>query len=424
MKVLWITNQIIGDLAIKQGLKAVTGQWLNAELEKEKRIGKNKLVVCTIASTKDILVEKNVKYIVLPHGNIVNYQVKEDSVRDWTILLDEENPDILLVWGTENAVGLAALIANNRRSNPIPSAVYIQGVMEAIYKNYRGGFSDSEIKKFTTLIERVRRTSIFDMEAMYCNNSKRERDIIQKADYVIVENKWAENIYKAMNSEIKILYNRLPIQDSFSHFSWSNEKNRSNHKIITCAAGYPLKGIHQVIKALSLVKEKYPDLKLIVPGNNSFFVKGIKARISQHGYNKYVKMLIQKYGLENNVVFVGPLSSDEYARQMSESEVFVCASAIENHCSTLREAMTVGVPSIATNVGGIPEYAINGQNCMLYQFSDYSSLAEIIMKLFSDDALRDELSENAKKMIYRMYNEDKMMDLNEIYEIMKVEKNS
>ena len=38
MKIMWITNQIIGSLANKKGLKPITGQWLNAELKREEQL--------------------------------------------------------------------------------------------------------------------------------------------------------------------------------------------------------------------------------------------------------------------------------------------------------------------------------------------------------------------------------------------------
>ena len=83
------------------------------------------------------------------------------------------------------------------------------------------------------------------------------------------------------------------------------------------------------------------------------------------------------------------------AKRMSESNCFVMCSAIENHSSTLKEAMTVGVPCIASYVGGVPEYAFNEKNCLLYRFEDYEVLAQNIIRLFESEDLCKNLSDSA-----------------------------
>ncbi len=413
MKIMWVTNQIVGSLAHKKGLKPITGQWLNAELKIEEQ-GVNELLICTIADHDEEYIDGRIKYLVLGHGNIVLFKVNNKAIQDWKRVIDNEKPDCILIWGTETAVGLAVLRANRQTERCVPVAVYIQGVMKAVYENYRGGFTDKEINKITTLLERIRHTGIFDFEREYYGYYLREKEILELTDYIVLENKWAERIYKEMNPEVKVLNNRLPIQKAFFNKEWI-EETIETHKIITSVAGYPLKGLHHLIKALKIVREKYPDVKLEIPGNNSFFVSGLKKRVSQHGFNRYVRRLIEDSGLQNNVIFVGPLSPEKYADEMSRSEAYICASAIENHCSTLREAMSVGVPCISSAVGGIPEFAKNNVNCLLYQFGNYEEMAACICRVFEDKNLRTKLSVEGKRTIKSMYVDDPMMTLQEIY---------
>jgi len=54
--------------------------------------------------------------------------------------------------------------------------------------------------------------------------------------------------------------------------------------------------------------------------------------------------------------------------------------------------MTVGTPCIASYVGGVPEYAVNEENCLLYRYEDYEVLAQNICRLFEDGQLRTRLS--------------------------------
>ena len=87
------------------------------------------------------------------------------------------------------------------------------------------------------------------------------------------------------------------------------------------------------------------------------------------------------------------------AVQMAISNCFTMCSAIENHSMTLKEAMATGVPCISSYVGGVPEYAEDGKNSLLYRFEDYEVLAEHIIRLFEDQELRKKLSENERASI-------------------------
>ena len=124
MKILWVTNMPLGDLALSMGLKATSGQWLNAELETERALGQNEIVVCTSGAQATELSKDNIKYVVLAHGGVSHYAVTPDKIEDWRALLHSEQPDVLLVWGTEYDIGKCALLANQKK---IPSLIYIQG---------------------------------------------------------------------------------------------------------------------------------------------------------------------------------------------------------------------------------------------------------------------------------------------------------
>ena len=60
-----------------------------------------------------------------------------------------------------------------------------------------------------------------------------------------------------------------------------------------------------------------------------------------------------------------------FAQEMETANVFVMPSSIENHSSTLIEAMIVGVPCVASDVGGISELITHGKTGFLYRFEEY-----------------------------------------------------
>ena len=130
----------------------------------------------------------------------------------------------------------------------------------------------------------------------------------------------------------------------------------------------------------------------------------LKQIIKKNGYIRYIEKLIKKLDLGKNIIFLGELTPIEMANKMASSNAFVLGSAIENQSSTLKEAMIVGVPCIASMVGGIPEYIDNEKNGMLYRYEEYEMLAEYVCKIFEDDEFTCMISRNGQESMRKLHN--------------------
>ena len=87
--------------------------------------------------------------------------------------------------------------------------------------------------------------------------------------------------------------------------------------------------------------------------------------------------------LEKHIVLPGRLTHEQMFEEMKKSNVFVLPSCIENHSSTLREAMTVGSPCIASDVGSAVEFVKHGENGFLCKARDIDGLANVINQIVS-----------------------------------------
>ena len=83
---------------------------------------------------------------------------------------------------------------------------------------------------------------------------------------------------------------------------------------------------------------------------------------------------------------------------VKKCNAFVVSSYVENHSSSLIEAMIVGAPCISTYVGGVQNMTRNGENALIYNPTDAVALADNIMQIFENDDLALKLSENAKQI--------------------------
>jgi len=395
MKILWIVNSVLNDLSLHLYSKNGNGVWMDALLSDFKERGEHHLIVATVLPTKTTIryEKEGVVYYALPDTYPLLYnENKKKNIQAWQDLLNTEKPDLIQVWGTEFTHGLCAL----RLAKEIPSVVYMQGYLDSIARYYQAGISYKELKRSVTLRDVLKRDSILQQQRKYIKSSYKEKEMLQLAGSIISENEWCNANIQAIVPEIEIYDCALSINKVFAEKQWTIE-NIERHSIMCTASGYTIKGLHMVFRAVALLKEKYPDLKVYVPGTKMVSGASLKEKLKKNGYTKYIEKLIKELDIEKYIVWLGRVSQEKLAMQYQKSNVFVMSSSIENHSSSLKEAMMVGVPCISSAVGGIPEYVEHGQNGYLYRFEEYALAASYVDKIFENDDLAKGLSKKARE---------------------------
>lgn len=400
MKVLWITNRPIAAAERKFNVKAISGTWMEPTLLGLEKADGIEISVATVAPVNAVehFEEDNITYYLVPQDSKRTYRYDDPAhIKQWEQVIDEAKPDIIMQWGTEYAHGLCALRIAKEKG--IPSVTEMQGVMESIEYYYLSNMTRSQIKKAYSLRNFIKHDGLYDEQKFFGKKAEIEKQMLNYSENIIIENDWATAHCRYINSNAKLFVHHLNIDEIFFKKNWSLE-TCEKHSIFTCASAYPLKGLHVLLEALAIVKRSVPDVKLYAPGFQDPFSKtDFKSKFRQQGYEKYLMYLITKLGIRDNVVFTGRLTQQQMAERMEQSHVMVVPSAIENHSSTLREAMAVGVPSIASYVGGIPETIEHGKNGFLFRHEEYIQLADFILRLFNDDEKAKLFSQNGKNYI-------------------------
>lgn len=148
--------------------------------------------------------------------------------------------------------------------------------------------------------------------------------------------------------------------------------------------------MHIIIKSISLLKEKYPNIKLKLAGNIN-----VGQRLLD-GYSVFLNSLVEKYNLKSNVIYLGALNENQIIEQLQNSNVCVIPSFIETYCLAFAESMIVGTPTIASFAGAMPELAENGLEALFYNSVDYYACAGLIDRVLQDKKLAEKLSENGR----------------------------
>ena len=111
----------------------------------------------------------------------------------------------------------------------------------------------------------------------------------------------------------------------------------------------------------------------------------------------------KKSGVLERVIFVGEIAHNNILPYLKASDIFVRPSLSEGFGNSFVEAMAVGLPVIATPVGGIVDFIENGQTGLLCKVNNPESIAEQVTKLLESPDLGRNLVSNASSN--RMKNE-------------------
>ena len=118
----------------------------------------------------------------------------------------------------------------------------------------------------------------------------------------------------------------------------------------------------------------------------------------------------QKWEIPHQVHYTGSVSNPEVLHHYPLFTMNVLPSTIEGLSQALLEAMALGVPVIATSVGGNSELIQHGVNGFLFENGDTFTLAEQIELLITDQNLRDSFIEAGRKTALQDFSIERMLD--------------
>jgi glycosyltransferase involved in cell wall biosynthesis len=115
------------------------------------------------------------------------------------------------------------------------------------------------------------------------------------------------------------------------------------------------------------------------------------------------RAFVEQHGLQDSIRFIGPLA--DVAPHIKASDLVVQPSHFEALGLSAIEALACGVPLVASAVGGLLDFVVDGENGRLAQPQNPASLAESIGPLLSDPAARTRLAARARASVLQEYDE-------------------
>jgi glycosyltransferase involved in cell wall biosynthesis len=157
---------------------------------------------------------------------------------------------------------------------------------------------------------------------------------------------------------------------------------------MTAGALLPVKGIDVLIKAISLLRRRGFDQRLMIVGSGDEQVSLAALAKDEH--------------VDDLIVFTGMKPHSEVLALMAQSEFFVLASRAEGMPLVVLEAMMCARAVVATNVGGVPEIVADGRTGLLVAPESSAQLADAMHRVAQDRELREQLG-RAGHLVARAY---------------------
>lgn len=414
MRVLWITNTLMPDLAQNLGMSwAGSGGWMSAMLMQIRNKPGVSLAVATVSRNIDQPISRivnNVEYWLFPTKK-KNWEYDVSLEEYWKSLQKQFQPDIVHIHGTEYMYGLAYL----RSCGTKHVVASMQGLVSEIGKVYYAGISESEIRDSETLYDKICNCGIKSTKKNYLLRGEYEKEYFRKLKQVIGHTDWDRSVALSVNPGLTYYSNSESLNNIYYENQWKYE-NCKSHTIFVSQCASVIKGFHMLLKAMPIVLENYPDARIYVAGGNTVYPRTIKKKITDTGYNVYLRKLINKCGLKDKIIFLGVISPDKMCAQYLKSNVFVMCSAIENGCNAIGEAQLLGMPTISSDIPGVQPSTQNGTLSLQYEFKDYEQLAKHIVSIFSGEYDKSMFVEAQKVARLRHNREKNADDLMNIYQ--------
>jgi len=200
------------------------------------------------------------------------------------------------------------------------------------------------------------------------------------------------------SNKITVIHNGIELRNYNKNFNVIQKKKElgiemSRTIIGTVTRFEPQKAIHDFLVSVSYVKKTYPDIKVVIAGDGPL--------------RREIEKLINDLKLNDNITLLG--WRNDVPEILAVLDIFCQSSLWEGCPMVLLEAMAVGKPIIATDVGGVKEIVEDDNTGILVPPADPKAMGDAIVKLINNKEKAIKMGMNGRKRAESFFNMDFML---------------
>lgn len=313
-------------------------------------------------------------YVALPKGSLLIPEVEKIG---YTPIITEygrdksfEIPAVRELYGIIKK--LAPDVVHTHSSLSAKSAAYLAGVPSRIYTRHCAydlpksavRFPKKQISGF------VNNTLSTAIVAVAPAVEKNLTDTGVKKEKITVIMNGVEDVRRIDDSEKKALRDRLGIGE--------------NDFVCTMSARLEaVKGHDCFLKAAKIVLSEMQNVKFMIVGTGTL--------------ENELRELAHELGLDDKVIFTG--FTNDVAPYLGVTDLSVnCSWGTEASSLAIAEAMSLGIPTVASDFGGNPSVISDGENGLLFEKKNENALAAALIKVIGDKGLYNKLCDGARRI--------------------------
>lgn len=267
----------------------------------------------------------------------------------------------------------------------VPVISISHGTILSEYKTYL-----SEIRDLKSLLKLIPNTGFVLKNFFF-----RQREMIHGSNKVVAVSNFVRNsiIEETFTNEDRVVV----IHNGLDPATITPKKRSASQKVKLLYVGRleRSKGIHLLFYMLSTTQT--PEMELVLVG--------------QGPYKEFLQTMAHDLKLDDVVTFKGQLTHNDAINIYSDSDIFVLPTLrVEGFPMTLVEAMFVGLPVVASNMGGISDAVDDGSTGYLVRSNNLTELKEKLLHLAGDADLRTEFGKNATVKAQKEYTVNVMIE--------------
>ncbi len=281
----------------------------------------------------------------------------------------------------QSSAGLGLIMKKNELGVPIVSISH--GTTTGEYKTLLQSLSSPK-----DYIKLIPNTAYFLL-----NFFNRQREFILHSDKVIAVSKFVKqaliNETFVDEKKITVIYNGL--DENFSQIT----KVGDIVQLFYVGLIHLSKGLADLVDVMGQIKDK--KIELVIVGDGLYLAD--------------LRKLVSEKDLLNKIHILGRKSHEESMQLLASSDIFVLPSRrVEGFPMSIVSAMLAGLPTVSSNMGGIPEAVENDVTGIVYKSGNVSQLRDAVLKLAEDKNLRREMGQAALKRAEEEFTLDVMLD--------------
>lgn len=208
-----------------------------------------------------------------------------------------------------------------------------------------------------------------------------ERYAVLKVQNIIAVSPHVKNVISDMTqSEIQVIPNGIDFE---AIQNIQPRKSLVQPCILFIGELVKVKGVDLLIQAIPIIKKSFPNIRV--------FIGGAGPQVEE------LKINVKELNVEETVEFLGFVSGDDKYSYYKSADICAVPSRYDTFGIVCLEAMASGKPVVASNVGGIPFVVDEGKTGLLFDCGNVNELAEKVIILLQDKALREKMGEAGRE---------------------------